>query len=58
MKDATKLGYRACKRELNALWNLGIVDRTGIFIDMEKKKAYDIVSYRFNESGYRKLIQQ
>jgi hypothetical protein len=58
MKDATRIGYRACKRELNALWNLGIVDRIGIFIDAEKKKAYDVVSYSFNESGYRKLIQR
>jgi hypothetical protein len=58
MKDATRIVYRAYKRELNALWNLGIVNRTGIFLDMENKKAYDIVSYRFNESGYRKLIQQ
>jgi hypothetical protein len=50
MRYLTKLGYRACKRELEALWNLGLVEKSPVTIkeNSGRKVAIDTSGYKLN----------
>ena len=55
LKHETKLGYRVCKRELEALWNLGIIEKERMHIS-KSNKVYDMASYHFNEEMWLELV--
>jgi len=56
MKYQTKLGYRACKRELEALWNLGLADKTEFYISKKGNRLHDASSYQINIERYGELL--
>lgn len=59
MRRESKLGQRACKREMELLWNLGILNQNPIFVSSKKegnkRVAYDVVSYSLNREYWKKL---
>jgi hypothetical protein len=56
VKYETKLGYRAVKRELEALWNLGLIIKKGHYISKSESKVYDIASYQIDLDRYNELL--
>ena len=54
MKYIAKIGYRATKRELEVLWNIGLVDKE--IIEIKGTKAYDKVSYTLNKDRCRFML--